>query len=193
VPRAVEPVIPPRACSKPRYFDRHIYRERHLVECFFNRIKLPARRHALREDRATLSRYSLHRLHPRLDGLKTRPSSPPSGEHSAATYIGAPAAVQCGSAGFVLAVSALPEHDRGRCDYQTGDRDSLASEGFRVFWRWRSRCRGGRPAIPREIRDSIEEMSRANWLLGTLRIHIAVAAAGYLPTSPTPVGGTRPR
>jgi len=34
-----EPVIPPRACSKPRDFDRHIYKERHLVECFFNRIK----------------------------------------------------------------------------------------------------------------------------------------------------------
>jgi transposase len=34
-----EPVIPPRACSKPRQYDRHVYKERHLVECFFNRIK----------------------------------------------------------------------------------------------------------------------------------------------------------
>ena len=38
--------------------------------------------------------------------------------------------------------------------------------GFRAFWRWKSRSRGGRPPIPREIRDLIREMSRANWLWG---------------------------
>jgi hypothetical protein len=44
-------------------------------------------------------------------------------------------------------------------------------QGFRAFWRWKSRSRGGRPAIPREIRDLIREMSRANWLWGAPRIH----------------------
>lgn len=34
------PVIPPRANRKePREYDQHLYRERHLVECFFNKIK----------------------------------------------------------------------------------------------------------------------------------------------------------
>jgi len=32
--------------------------------------------------------------------------------------------------------------------------------GFRALWRWKSRSRGGRPAIPREIRDLFQEMSR---------------------------------
>ncbi len=34
------PVIPSRRCRKePREYDRHIYKERHLVEIFFNKIK----------------------------------------------------------------------------------------------------------------------------------------------------------
>ena len=34
------PVIPPRANRKePADYDRHLYRERHLVECFINKIK----------------------------------------------------------------------------------------------------------------------------------------------------------
>jgi transposase len=34
------PVIPPRSNRKnPREYDKHIYKERHLVECFFNKIK----------------------------------------------------------------------------------------------------------------------------------------------------------
>src|SRR5262249_28521437 len=44
--------------------------------------------------------------------------------------------------------------------------------GFRALWRWKSRSRGGRPAIPREIRDLIREMSRANWLWGAPRIRL---------------------
>jgi hypothetical protein len=43
--------------------------------------------------------------------------------------------------------------------------------GFRAFWRWKSRSRGGRPTVPTEIRELIREMSRANWLWGAPRIH----------------------
>src|SRR5206468_7454081 len=31
--------------------------------------------------------------------------------------------------------------------------------GFRLFWRWKSRCRGGRPKVPIEIRQLIRDMS----------------------------------
>ena len=34
------PVIPPRSNRKePADYDRHLYRERHLVECFINKMK----------------------------------------------------------------------------------------------------------------------------------------------------------
>ena len=44
-------------------------------------------------------------------------------------------------------------------------------EGFRLYWRWKSRARGGRPRIPSELRRLIREMSRANPLWGAPRIH----------------------
>jgi hypothetical protein len=45
-------------------------------------------------------------------------------------------------------------------------------QGFRLHWRWISRRRrGGRPAIPREIRDLIRRMADANPLWGVPRIH----------------------
>jgi hypothetical protein len=34
--------------------------------------------------------------------------------------------------------------------------------GFRLLWRWKSRCRGGRPKVPLEIRFLIRDMSLAN-------------------------------
>jgi len=34
--------------------------------------------------------------------------------------------------------------------------------GFRSFWRWKSRRRGGRPRVPLEIRQLIRAMSMAN-------------------------------
>ena len=39
--------------------------------------------------------------------------------------------------------------------------------GFRLFWRWKSRTRGGRPNVPLEIRQLIRDMSLANpfWAL----------------------------
>src|SRR4249920_3526025 len=43
--------------------------------------------------------------------------------------------------------------------------------GFRAYWRWRSRPRGGRPKTPLEIRQLIREMSLANPLWGAPRIH----------------------
>src|SRR5450756_1911876 len=43
--------------------------------------------------------------------------------------------------------------------------------GFRSYWRWKSRRRGGRPTVPPEIRWLIREMSIANLLWGAPRIH----------------------
>ena len=43
--------------------------------------------------------------------------------------------------------------------------------GFRAYWRWKSRPRGGRPKTPLEIRQLIREMSLANPLWGAPRIH----------------------
>ena len=43
--------------------------------------------------------------------------------------------------------------------------------GFRSYWRWKSRNRGGRPTVPLEIRELIHEMSIANPLWGAPRIH----------------------
>src|SRR5258708_40102351 len=36
--------------------------------------------------------------------------------------------------------------------------------GFRLYWRWKSRSRDGRPKVPLEIRQLIREMSLANRL-----------------------------
>src|SRR6266446_2550456 len=38
--------------------------------------------------------------------------------------------------------------------------------GFRLFWRWKSRRRGGRPRVPLENRKLIRDMSRANPAMG---------------------------
>src|SRR5271166_5604750 len=43
--------------------------------------------------------------------------------------------------------------------------------GFRAYWRWRSRARGGRPKTPLEIRQLIRDMSIANPFWGAPRIH----------------------
>ena len=43
--------------------------------------------------------------------------------------------------------------------------------GFRLFWRWTSRSRGGRPQVALEIRQLIRAMSLPNPLWGTPRIH----------------------
>ncbi len=35
--------------------------------------------------------------------------------------------------------------------------------GFRAYWRWKSRTRGGRPKVPPEIRQLIRDMSLARY------------------------------
>src|SRR5437899_5162360 len=43
--------------------------------------------------------------------------------------------------------------------------------GFRLYWRWKSRRRVGRPAVPTDIRDLIRTISHDNPLWGAPRIH----------------------
>ena len=52
--------------------------------------------------------------------------------------------------------------------------------GFRAYWRWKSRPRGGRPKTPLEIRHLIREMSLANPLWGAPRIHGELLKLGIL-------------
>jgi transposase InsO family protein len=51
--------------------------------------------------------------------------------------------------------------------------------GFRLYWRWKSRSRGGRPKVPMEIRRLIREMSLANRLWGAPRIHGELLKLGF--------------
>jgi transposase InsO family protein len=51
--------------------------------------------------------------------------------------------------------------------------------GFRAYWRWRSRNRGGRPKVSAELRALIGEMSRANPLWGAPRIHGELLKLGF--------------
>ena len=51
-------------------------------------------------------------------------------------------------------------------------------DGFRLYWRWKSRARGGRPRISSELRRLIREMSVANPLWGAPRIHGEILKLG---------------
>jgi transposase InsO family protein len=51
--------------------------------------------------------------------------------------------------------------------------------GFRMFWRWKSRKRAGRPRIDRRLRDLIRQMSRENPLWGASRIHGELLMLGF--------------
>jgi len=57
-------------------------------------------------------------------------------------------------------------------------------KGFRLFWTWKSRRgRGGRPAVPKDVRDLIRKISQANplyvksqymWSIGTKACQLGV-------------------
>ena len=51
--------------------------------------------------------------------------------------------------------------------------------GFRAFWRWKSRNRGGRPRFDAELRDLIRRMYRENPLWGAPRIHGELLMLGF--------------
>jgi hypothetical protein len=51
--------------------------------------------------------------------------------------------------------------------------------GFKMYWRWKSRNRAGRPKIDRGLRDVIERMSKENPLWGASRIHGELLMLGF--------------
>ena len=51
--------------------------------------------------------------------------------------------------------------------------------GVRVFWRWKSWNRAGRPKIDRELRELIRRISMENSLWGASRIHGELLKLGY--------------
>src|SRR6185312_7940998 len=51
--------------------------------------------------------------------------------------------------------------------------------GFRRYWRWKSRRRGGRPRIEMELRALIRQMSTENQLWGAPRIHGELLKLGF--------------
>ena len=53
-------------------------------------------------------------------------------------------------------------------------------QGWRLFWRWKSRSRGGRPQLSPEVQDLIRIMSRDNPLWGTERIRGELLKVGMV-------------
>ena len=51
--------------------------------------------------------------------------------------------------------------------------------GFRYYWRWKSRLRGGRPQIETDLRALIRQMSIENPLWGAPRIHGELLKLGF--------------
>ena len=52
--------------------------------------------------------------------------------------------------------------------------------GFRLYWRWRSCLRGGRPKIPEEIRVLIRRLAEENPDWGAPKIHGEILKLGFV-------------
>jgi len=52
-------------------------------------------------------------------------------------------------------------------------------QGFRLFWRWKSRGRPGRPKLAAEVRRLVRQMSRENPLWGAPRVQAELRLLGY--------------
>ena len=52
-------------------------------------------------------------------------------------------------------------------------------QGFKLYWRWKSRAKQGRPCIERDIRDLIRRMSRENPTWGAPRIQSELRLLGH--------------
>ncbi len=57
--------------------------------------------------------------------------------------------------------------------------------GFKLFWRWKSRSKSGRPRIETEIRQLIHRMSRENTGWGVPRIQSELALLGHVVSEAT--------
>ena len=57
--------------------------------------------------------------------------------------------------------------------------------GFRLYWRWRSRPRGGRPKITEEIRALIQRLAQENPDWGTPKIHGELWQLGFVVSERT--------
>jgi len=57
--------------------------------------------------------------------------------------------------------------------------------GFRLYWRWRSRPRGGRPKVSEEIRTLIRRMAAENADWGGPKIHGELLKLGFEVSEPT--------
>jgi hypothetical protein len=51
--------------------------------------------------------------------------------------------------------------------------------GFRLYWRWRSRPRGGRPRVSEEVRTLIQRMAAENVDWGAPKIHGELLELGF--------------
>jgi putative transposase len=64
--------------------------------------------------------------------------------------------------------------------------------GFRLFWRWKSRVRGGRPSLDRELISLIRQMWSSNPTWGSKRIQAELAKLG-ITVSDSTIRKYRPR
>jgi hypothetical protein len=51
--------------------------------------------------------------------------------------------------------------------------------GFRLYWRWRSRPRGGRPRITQQVRELIGRLAKENPAWGAPKIHAELQKLGF--------------
>jgi putative transposase len=58
-------------------------------------------------------------------------------------------------------------------------------QGFKLYWRWKSKAPVGRPKIDKEIRELIRKMSRENPLWGVPRIQAELRLLGFDLAEPT--------
>src|SRR5215475_8581089 len=52
--------------------------------------------------------------------------------------------------------------------------------GFRLYWRWKSRARGGRPRITEEVRVLIRRLAQENTGWGAPKIHGELLKLGFV-------------
>ena len=57
--------------------------------------------------------------------------------------------------------------------------------GFRLYWRWRSRPRSGRPKITEEIRGLVRQMAEENAGWGAPKIHGELQKLGFVVSERT--------